>query len=63
MIFMGYLLIINLAGFVAMGIDKKRAIRGAWRISEASLFTFALLGGARGCPLGVKHFRHTTQHW
>ena len=63
MIFMGYLLIINLAGFVAMGIDKKRAIRGAWRISEASLFTFALLGGALGCTLGMKHFRHKTKHW
>ena len=60
---MGYLLIINLAGFVAMGIDKKRAIRGTWRISEASLFTFALLGGALGCTLGMKHFRHKTKHW
>ena len=33
-----YLIGINLAGFIIMGVDKKRAIRGAWRISEASLF-------------------------
>ncbi len=33
-----YLAIINVVGYVIMGVDKKRAIRGAWRISEASLF-------------------------
>lgn len=60
---MGYLLIINLFGFIVMGVDKKRAVRGAWRISEASLFAFALLGGALGCTLGMNHFRHKTKHW
>lgn len=54
---------INFIGYVIMGVDKKRAIRGAWRISEASLFTVALLGGALGCTLGMSHFRHKTKHW
>ncbi len=54
---------INFIGYVIMGVDKKRAIRGAWRISEASLFTVALLGGALGCTLGMNHFRHKTKHW
>ena len=58
-----YWIVINLIGFAIMGIDKKRAIRGAWRISEASLFLTALLGGALGCTLGMKHFRHKTKHW
>ncbi len=58
-----YLLIINIIGFSVMGIDKKRAIRGAWRISEASLFLTALLGGALGCTLGMQQFRHKTKHW
>lgn len=58
-----YFTIINLIGFTIMGMDKKRAIRGAWRISEASLFLTALLGGALGCTLGMKHFRHKTKHW
>ena len=62
-LFIGYLLIINLIGFIIMGVDKKRAIRGAWRISEASLFAVALLGGALGCTLGMNHFRHKTKHW
>ncbi|MCM1215753.1 MAG: DUF1294 domain-containing protein [Lachnospiraceae bacterium] len=59
----GYLLVTNLIGYIMMGVDKKRAIRGAWRISEASLFTVALLGGALGCTLGMNHFRHKTKHW
>lgn len=58
-----YLIGINLAGFIIMGVDKKRAIRGAWRISEASFFLTALLGGSLGCILGMQHFRHKTKHW
>lgn len=58
-----YLISINLAGFIIMGVDKKRAIRGAWRISEASLFLTAVLGGSLGCILGMQHFRHKTKHW
>ena len=58
-----YWAVLNLAGFAMMGIDKKRAIRGAWRISEASLFLTALLGGALGCTLGMHCFHHKTRHW
>lgn len=58
-----YLCIINIIGFAIMGVDKKRAIRGAWRISEASLFFTALIGGALGTTLGMEYFRHKTKHW
>lgn len=58
-----YLIIVNLVGFAIMGIDKKRAIRGAWRISEASLFLTALVGGSLGCTLGMHYFHHKTKHW
>lgn len=58
-----YFLIINVIGYSLMGIDKKRAVRGAWRISEASLFLIALLGGALGSTLGMHYFRHKTKHW
>ena len=58
-----YWAVLNLAGFAMMGIDNKRAIRGAWRISEASLFLTALLGGALGCTLGMHCFHHKTRHW
>jgi len=58
-----YLLLINLAGFAMMGIDKNRAKRGAWRIPEKTLFTCALLGGSLGTTLGMSTFRHKTKHW
>ena len=58
-----YLALINIIGFALMGIDKKRAIRGAWRISESSLFLTAVLGGSIGCILGMQFFRHKTKHW
>ena len=48
-----YILIMNIIGFVIMGVDKKRAIRGAYRISEATLFTIALLGGSIGTIRGI----------
>lgn len=58
-----YLVTINIIGYAVMGIDKKRAVRGAWRIPEASLFLTAFLGGSLGCILGMKRFRHKTRHW
>ena len=57
-----YLCIINIIGFAITGVDNKRAIRGAWRISEASLFFTALIGGALGTTLGMEYFRHKTKH-
>lgn len=58
-----YLLAVNLAAFVMMGVDKRRAKRGTWRISEKALFLPALLGGALGSTLGMRAFRHKTRHW
>ena len=58
-----YFCIINLIGFLIMGIDKRRAIRHAYRISEATLFGIALIGGSLGSILGMYAFRHKTTHW
>lgn len=60
---LAYLFIINLIGFVIMGVDKKKAIRGAYRIPEATLFIIALLGGSIGSVLGMYTFHHKTKHW
>lgn len=46
-----------------MGVDKKRAKRGAYRISEKTLFMIAILGGSMGSIAGMNHFRHKTKHW
>lgn len=56
-----YLLVINLMAFIAMWWDKRCAKKGDWRISEAGLFTFVLLGGGIGGNLGMYMFRHKTQ--
>lgn len=68
MIKLGYLIlayfaIITLIAFALMGIDKHRAKKGAYRISEASLFVVALLGGSIGSVAGMLIFHHKTQHW
>jgi len=58
-----YILVVNIVGFVMMGIDKRKAIKGEWRIPEASLFLAAIIGGSMGCILGMELFRHKTKHW
>lgn len=62
-IFALYVIIVNIAGYASMGIDKRRARLRKYRISEASLFAIALLGGSLGSILGMQHFRHKTKHW
>lgn len=58
-----YLIVVNLIAFALMGIDKGKAKRGAWRISEKALFLSAILGGSVGAILGMWFFRHKTKHW
>lgn len=57
-----YAVLLNLAGFCSMGIDKKRAKKGQWRVKERTLFLVAILGGSIGSILGMRVFRHKTKH-
>ena len=56
-----YLLCINIIAFLAMGIDKWKAKRNAWRIPEATLMSLVLLGGGIGGIAGMYAFRHKTK--
>ena len=56
-----YLIAINLIGFMAMWIDKKKAQKGAWRFSEKSLFMITIFGGGIGTIAGMYTFRHKTK--
>ena len=56
-----YLLVINVLGFLAMGIDKRKAKMGNKRIPENTLFGFTFLGGGIGTIVGIYFFHHKTQ--
>lgn len=56
-----YLLVINIIGFLAMGIDKFKAKKGYWRIPEGTLMTICLIGGGIGTIAGMYTFRHKTK--
>jgi uncharacterized membrane protein YsdA (DUF1294 family) len=52
---------INFIAFALFGIDKARAEAGSWRISEAALLGWALIGGTPGAYAGRALFRHKTR--
>jgi uncharacterized membrane protein YsdA (DUF1294 family) len=56
-----YFIIINLIGFAIMGIDKRKAKMGNWRIPERVLFLITLFGGGIGTITGMYVFRHKTK--
>lgn len=53
----------NLAAFLLMGEDKRRAKKGAWRIPEKTLFLVTGLFGGLGGTLGMFLLHHKTRHW
>lgn len=57
-----YLLAINLYGIFLMYSDKKKSIKGKWRVPEAKLFFIALIFGSFGVLSGMYLFRHKTKH-
>lgn len=57
-----YLLSINLFAFFICYLDKKKAIKHKYRISENFLLLSALLGGAFGFYISMQLFRHKTKH-
>ena len=57
-----YLLAINIATFLLYGIDKYKAKKNQWRISEATLLTMAAIGGSIGAWAGMRLWHHKTMH-
>lgn len=52
----------NLAVFILYGMDKRRAKKRKWRISEKALIVPAFLMGGIGAITGMLFFRHKTKH-
>ena len=57
-----YLLAVNIATFLLYGIDKYKAKKNQWRISEATLLTMAAIGGSIGAWVGMRIWHHKTMH-
>ena len=57
-----YLAIINVITFFLFGIDKLKAKRSKWRVSEAMLLGMASIGGSIGAWVGMMVWHHKTLH-
>ena len=55
------LILANLLSFALFGIDKNKAKKGSWRISERTLIASAILFGSFGTWIGMKVFHHKTR--
>ena len=57
-----YIWAINILSVIVCVTDKIKARRGAWRISEKTLFSLSAIGGAFGMYLAMIIIRHKTKH-
>jgi len=58
---LGLFALVNLWTFMLFGFDKIRAEDGTWRVSEATLLTWAFFGGTIGAYAGRAVIRHKTR--
>jgi len=61
-IFLAVVSVCNIFTFVLYAMDKSRAKKGEWRISEVTLITAGFFMGGIGAVLGMHLLRHKTQH-
>ena len=61
-LFYCWLIVVNIITFVVYGIDKWKAMKGRWRISEFTLLLLAVIGGSIGALLGMRVWHHKTKH-
>lgn len=62
-IYLTYILVMSFITFILYYLDKRKATKGKWRISEIVLLSFSILGGAAGGYIGMLKFHHKTKHW
>ena len=56
-----YLLGINIISMITFYIDKRKAIKKKYRVSEKTLIALSLIGGCYGSLIGMYLFRHKTK--
>ena len=60
-LFLLFFFLSNLFTFALYGIDKRRAVKNKWRISEGTLLFFTLALGGIGAFFGMYFLRHKTK--
>ncbi|SDK42384.1 DUF1294 domain-containing protein [Sediminibacillus albus] len=58
-----YLAAINVAAWIVMWLDKRRAVKRQWRIPEKTLWLLAIIGGAAGSFAAMHTFKHKTRRF
>jgi len=61
-LFSVFFILINLLTFSLYAIDKRKAAKNKWRISENTLVFFTLAFGGIGALAGMRFTRHKTKH-
>ena len=57
-----YFAVISFAAMIITVSDKRKAIKGNWRIPESTLMLVGLFGGAVSMYITMKIIRHKTKH-
>lgn len=57
-----YYILINALSAILTIMDKRKAVKGKWRIPENTLMISGLLGGAAGEYIMMKKIHHKTKH-
>lgn len=60
-VFWGYIALISIISIITAVHDKRAAVRGKWRVSEAALMWLGAAGGALAMFITMKIIRHKTQ--
>ena len=60
-LFLAYLIIINIITFIIIIIDKRKARKKSYRISENTFIFLSIIGGSIGTILAMTIFRHKTK--
>lgn len=56
-----YIIIISIISYFIMLLDKNKAKKGRYRISEKTLLALSIIGGSIGTLLGMYNFHHKTR--
>lgn len=56
-------LVWNSIVFILYVLDKRRVVRGQWRISEKTLLLVTLACGGLGAWLAANYYHHKTRKW